>query len=61
MEDPFVNNDENILPGEFGEVAKKLTPQEVENMKLQYEADVANGGNIEQGKESFRSNIGRRV
>jgi len=26
MEDPFVNNDENILPGEFGEVEKKLTP-----------------------------------
>ena len=22
MEDPFVNNDENILPGEFGEVPK---------------------------------------
>ena len=44
MEDPFVNNDENILPGEFGELQKKLTPREVELMKLQNDANVNNGG-----------------
>jgi len=34
MEDTFIDNDENILPGEFGEVPEKLAPEQVNLMKL---------------------------
>ena len=45
-EDPYVNNSENILPGEHGEVIEPISQDAIKRMKLQNEANVTNGGKI---------------
>ena len=49
-EDRFINNSENILPGESGEVIEPVSAAAILNMKLQNEANVNNGGIIEKSK-----------
>jgi hypothetical protein len=49
-EDPFINNTENILPGESGEVIAPMKPEAILRMKLQNEANVNNGGRIDLAK-----------
>ena len=45
-EDPYVNNTENILPGESGEVIAPIPQEQIERMVLQNTANVNNGGKI---------------
>ena len=45
-EDPYVNNSENILPGEHGEVIQPISQDVIDMMKIQNDANVTNGGKI---------------
>lgn len=45
--DKYTYNSENVLPGHDAQpLEREITPEEVNLMKLQYEANVNNGGEL---------------
>ena len=60
--DKYTYSSEHILPGNDAKpLEKEITPEEVEQMKLQYEANVNNAGRLDKSSQRRTSSGGRRV